>query len=447
MSDPTVIGSSESIDLPEYGVKAVPAKIDTGADSCSIWATDIIAKEHTIEFKLFGPNSVFYTGDTITLPSYRTTIIKNSFGHQQTRYKVQLKISVGASTSKVWFSLADRSKNSFALLLGKNFLKDKYLVDASRNNLHGGKNQAKTLRIAVFSSKPDDELKRMFGKVASYNKAKVDYDLINYTDLTFQLSQNSAKVLDATTAQDISNTALAYFKSHRRYAEVAKAVAAYLSYHGIRFFDREILDQLSYNKLTQFMQLALNGLPIADTTVVNAATLRSRSAQIIKDFKFPLVVKDIDADRGRDNYLVEDERTLSELLPKLGADQWLAVQEFIPNDGYYRVFVFGRRTPLIVYRDTFVHTDLLKRHLNNPVGSVNASSKPADDVPPKVLELAIKASDALNRQIAGVDIIQDKSTKKWYILEVNAAPQLKSGSFLEEKAKALAQFIDREVKR
>ena len=53
----------------------------------------------------------------------------------------------------------------------------------------------------------------------------------------------------------------------------------------------------------------------------------------------------------------------------------------------------------------------------------------------------------MKRQIAGVDIIQDKTNGKCYILEVNSSPQLRCGSYVDEKAIEFAKFIDKELKR
>jgi glutathione synthase/RimK-type ligase-like ATP-grasp enzyme len=89
----------------------------------------------------------------------------------------------------------------------------------------------------------------------------------------------------------------------------------------------------------------------------------------------------------------------------------------------------------------------LKAHLNKPSGSANAIQREYEDVPAEVRELAVRSAHIMQRQVAGVDIVQDKHTKKWYVLEVNNAPQLRSGSFVDEKAKAVAQLFDKELNR
>ena len=59
---------------------------------------------------------------------------------------------------------------------------------------------------------------------------------------------------------------------------------------------------------------------------------------------------------------------------------------------------------------------------------------------PKVLDLAIKAAKALNIRIAGADILQDKTTGEYSVLEVNRTPQLASGAFVDEKMQILKEL-------
>jgi len=63
---PTIIGSKELVDFPELGFVRVPAKIDTGADSSSIWASDITEQDGKLEFYLFDEQSPYYTGQKVS---------------------------------------------------------------------------------------------------------------------------------------------------------------------------------------------------------------------------------------------------------------------------------------------------------------------------------------------------------------------------------------------
>lgn len=131
MQSLTIIGSTEVIDLPAYGVFGVPAKTDTGADTSSIWATDIVVHEDVLSFKLFGRSSKFYTGEKIMVKKggFTTTTIINSFGHKEDRYKVKIPIVVCGRKVRASMTLADRENNTYPVLLGRSLLTNKFVVD------------------------------------------------------------------------------------------------------------------------------------------------------------------------------------------------------------------------------------------------------------------------------------------------------------------------------
>lgn len=133
----TIIGSTELIDFPKQGITGVPAKTDTGADTSAVWASDISQKRGKLSFKLFGEGSEFYTGEVITLgrASFSTTEVTNSFGHTEERYKVKLTIVVCGRRIRASMTLADRSKTTYPVLLGRRLLARKFLVDVRRREI------------------------------------------------------------------------------------------------------------------------------------------------------------------------------------------------------------------------------------------------------------------------------------------------------------------------
>lgn len=129
----TTIGRTENIDLLDFDINGVPAKTDTGADSSSIWATSIEEKTDGLYFVLFAPGSEHYTGKVqrFTRPDYTLTRVANSFGHKEFRYKVKLRIRVKGRLVRATFTLSDRSKKLYPVLLGRRLLNGKFLVDVS----------------------------------------------------------------------------------------------------------------------------------------------------------------------------------------------------------------------------------------------------------------------------------------------------------------------------
>lgn len=131
ISELEIIGSTEFIDVA--GVKNVPAKIDTGADSSSIWASHIrVTKDGVLHFQLFDKKSPFYTGEDFTRTDFRAVIIRDASGNEQIRYRTHLSLKLHGKKIKALFNLANRSKNNFPILIGRRTISKKFLVDVSK---------------------------------------------------------------------------------------------------------------------------------------------------------------------------------------------------------------------------------------------------------------------------------------------------------------------------
>jgi len=128
-----IIGSTEYVEIA--GIKNIPAKIDTGADSSSVWASNInMSKDGTLSFELFDKTSEFYTGETISRKpgEYKVKIIRSGHGDERIRYRTELLLTINGHTIHALFTLGNRSRNNFPVLIGRRTLKNKFLVDVSR---------------------------------------------------------------------------------------------------------------------------------------------------------------------------------------------------------------------------------------------------------------------------------------------------------------------------
>ncbi len=440
----TAVGTTELIDFPDDGIFGVPAKIDTGADSSALWASDIKLVDGKLEFTFFAPGNAFYREQRVVTTKFKTTSVKNSFGHAEFRYKVKLKLQVGGHTLLSWVTLADRSRSTYPVLLGKNFLRGRFVVDVSQKHMHGRHKHIKEVLILGAEYK---ETQTYFNKVSELNSVPVRYLCEDYTELIYQAGQAGSYVLDNKNNKDIADYNLVYFKSHVRNAEFATAAAEYLRYKGVRFFDEELLNEASISKLSEYMRLSCHNIPIPTAICAKTQVLRRNYSELAKTLGIPFVLKEIYSNRGHNNYLVSNEKEFEKILSQALPEQTYLAQKFVPNTGFYRLYVLNKEIRLVIWRDAVGHKDPLRAHLNKPAGSRNATKVAFDEVAAEVRELAVRSASVMNRQVAGVDVVQDKLTKTWYVLEVNNAPQLRSGSFVPEKAKAVADFIDKELNR
>lgn len=123
------VGTIELVSLISGKINDVPAKIDTGADSSSIWASQISEADGKLSFVLFAESSPFYSGEVIVTKDFTRSRIKNSFGHTERRYKTTLQVGIGGKKINAKFTLANRKNNTYPVLIGRRTLAGKFLVD------------------------------------------------------------------------------------------------------------------------------------------------------------------------------------------------------------------------------------------------------------------------------------------------------------------------------
>ncbi|MBQ6486251.1 ATP-dependent zinc protease [Candidatus Saccharibacteria bacterium] len=129
-----VIGNAVHVSIE--GCDDIPAKIDTGADSSSVWASNIEIKEDGhLYFTLFDKKSPFYTGKVLKRKDFSVLVVRSSNGTEQIRYFTKLLIKIKGRKIRASVTLTNRSNNSFPVLIGRRTLAGKFLVDTSKTNI------------------------------------------------------------------------------------------------------------------------------------------------------------------------------------------------------------------------------------------------------------------------------------------------------------------------
>lgn len=127
------IGRTTTIDLFDEGAKNIPAKVDTGADSSSIWASELeMSQDGVLSYVFFAKGSQYYSGKRHESSQYEVRRVWSSHGVPQVRYRVKMTIVVEGRRIRGTFTLADRSQNNYPVLLGCRLLNGKFLVDVSK---------------------------------------------------------------------------------------------------------------------------------------------------------------------------------------------------------------------------------------------------------------------------------------------------------------------------
>lgn len=171
-------GWEEWVALPDLGLPALKAKIDTGARTSALHA-------HNIE--VFGPASrpkvrfdVFPVAgkDTVEITCSATIVdrreVTSSNGEAELRYVIQTHLDVGGQSWPIEVTLTDRSSMSARMLLGRQALQDHITITASEKRLQPDLSYdvyhsaavrraapKRSLRIAVLSREDNYSTRRL----------------------------------------------------------------------------------------------------------------------------------------------------------------------------------------------------------------------------------------------------------------------------------------------
>jgi hypothetical protein len=134
-----VIGRRDHLSLPELGLFDIQAKVDTGAYGCSLHCHEIEVVENpkteVLRFKLLDPKHPEYQDKFIYAEEFSYKKVKNSSGASEHRYTITTAVSIFNLEFLIEFSLTDRANMKYPILLGRKFLRNRFIVDVSLKNL------------------------------------------------------------------------------------------------------------------------------------------------------------------------------------------------------------------------------------------------------------------------------------------------------------------------
>lgn len=130
-----IIGRAEYIDIVGVSL-GVPAKVDTGAFRSAVHATGIkeITKDDgtkVLRFTLFG-HKCAPVKRRMEVSRYDKISVRSSNGKVESRYEVTLRVKIGPKVFDTSFTLANRSKNVYSILVGRKALKGRFVIDPSK---------------------------------------------------------------------------------------------------------------------------------------------------------------------------------------------------------------------------------------------------------------------------------------------------------------------------
>ncbi|WP_242156207.1 ATP-dependent zinc protease [Aestuariivivens sediminis] len=130
-----IIGRVDKVDFPKLGLYHIDVKMDTGAYTSAIHCSEIIKENDTLRCIFNSAVHQNFGKTEIVFHNYRHTNVKSSNGYKENRYKVKSEVIFFGKTYKINLTLSTRDDMKFPVLIGRQFLKQKFLVDVDLENV------------------------------------------------------------------------------------------------------------------------------------------------------------------------------------------------------------------------------------------------------------------------------------------------------------------------
>ena len=138
---PPALGWREWVGLPEHGLEWVKAKVDTGARTSSLHAAGLhtfeLENREWVRFSIYPWQRSTTDAIQIEARVLDRRRVRSSSGTTERRPVVVLPVRMGNKIYDVEFTLTRRDEMGFRMLLGRQALRGRFLVDTGRSYLLG----------------------------------------------------------------------------------------------------------------------------------------------------------------------------------------------------------------------------------------------------------------------------------------------------------------------
>lgn len=139
----TIAGWREWVALPSAGVPWIKAKLDTGARTSSVHAFDIEPLPagpdgvERVRFRLHPWQKSAADIVTVECPVHDRRLVRSSSGHAEERIVVLMEVTLIGRTITAEMTLSNRDAMGFRMLIGRQALRQGFVVDPRRSFLGG----------------------------------------------------------------------------------------------------------------------------------------------------------------------------------------------------------------------------------------------------------------------------------------------------------------------
>ncbi len=424
-----IIGSEEWCVFDGLGIPAIKARVDSGAKTSSLQAANIkIVNRGAQEWVKFEVNPL-QDNRSITIFCEAKLVdrrmVKSSSGISEERLVIKVPVKLGEKVFDIELTLANRDTMEFRMLLGREAINQRYMV-----------NPAESYLIQGFTEEA------IVAKYASYIKEKTGLRIALLASNP-ELYSN-IRLMEAATARGheivFLNVEHAYMKLDAHSPEIRyrggnilnefdaiiPRIKPAITFYGcalIRQFDNlgvyclnsaEAIAQ-SRDKLFASQLFSKNDIHIPITGFAKSPMDTKDLIKMVNGA--PLIIKLLESTQGKGVVLAETNKAAESVINAFKSVQTnILVQEFIKeaNGQDIRCFVVNGKVVASMQRQAEKGEFRANIHQGGTASMIK--------ITPEEKKLAIKAAKVLNLAVAGVDII--RSNKGPLLLEVNSSPGL-----------------------
>ncbi len=446
------IGKEEWCSLADLGLKAIKARVDSGAKTSSLHAFNIQPfEENGKKYVHFDIHPIQNTRKLIQ--SCRGLVvdsrdIKSSNGVRENRWVIKTPITLGDASWDIEITLTNRDTMGYRMLIGRQAMKDRVLIDPDRSFCLGewDENEVKTyyndikpnkngLNIVLLASNPDLYSNKRIIEAGEERGHHMRFVNVRQCYMNISSSQPEVHYRGGEVLRGIDAVIPRIRPATTFYG---CAITSQFQSTGAFCLNNSVAISRSRDKLKSLQLLSDCGIPMPTTGFANSPVDTNEVIKMVGGA--PLVIKLLEGTQGKGVVLAETNKAAESVINAFTSLQAnILVQEFIKEaDGKdIRCFVIDNKVVGSIQRAAVPGEFRANLHLGGTASSVR--------ITPEERKIAIRAVRVMGLKVAGVDIIRSKYGPK--VLEINSSPGLEGIEDITGKdvAKLMIESIEKSV--
>lgn len=424
-----VLGGEEWCRFEELGIPAIKARVDSGAKTSSIQASKIKIFTKGMEDWVRFEVSPLQENRSISLLCQAKLVdirnVKSSQGISEERPVIKTPVTLGGEVYEIELTLANRETMEYRMLLGREALSGRYLVDPSRSFLQGDitdrdmavkyrpfMSDKTGLSLGLLASNPDLYSNRRIMEAGELRGHKMVF--LNVENVYMKLDAGSPEIrYRGGNILDKFDAVIPRIKPSVTF--YACALLRQFDALGVYCLNTAEAISKSRDKLFASQLFSKNDIHIPITGFAKSPMDTKDLIRMVNGA--PLIIKLLESTQGKGVVLAETNKAAESVINAFKSVQTnILVQEFVKeaNGQDIRCLVMNGKVVASMQRQAQKGEFRANIHQGGAASLVK--------ITPEERKLAIKSAKVLNLDVAGVDLI--RSNRGPLLLEVNSSPGL-----------------------